>query len=91
MVGLHVVDDDVVDVADGDAQLVELSQQGFGHSVPAAHTVDDGDLLSLDDVGVEAHPVGDGPHPLEQDVAHVGAEPENIGGHFGHVHGGTLA
>ena len=85
VVGLHVVDDDVVDgtVADDLADVLEE-----GHEEVDLDSVDEADFLVVDEVGVIAHAVGEGPKALEERlVAVVDADVVDFAGDFFHIVG----
>lgn len=63
MVRLHVVDDQVVELGKGD-DLLDIARQLL--SEWPLDRVDQGDLLSHDEVGVIADALGEGPDRLEQ-------------------------
>ena len=66
MVGLEVVEHEIIYVGQPQASLGKAGFEGRRGSAPIAHEIDEGDLLALDQVGVEGNAVGYGPDPLEE-------------------------
>jgi hypothetical protein len=64
MVGLHVVNDDVIELGDI-GYLIDLGKELIG--LKGLGQINDGLFLIIDEIGVIGNPlVGDGPQPLEE-------------------------
>jgi hypothetical protein len=87
MIGLHVIDNDVIDIRDVD-QLLDLGEELV--SLVGFCQVDDGLLFIVDQVGIVRDTrVRDGPDSLEQIGGTVDdSDPIHIGCDFdsGHIH-----
>ena len=90
VVGLHVVDEDIVQLPAAEGMLQILHKLGLDRSV---HRIEEDSLLVQEQVGVVGHPPGDGVGRLEDGVlAVVGADPDEVAGNFaGAVHRENLA
>lgn len=66
VVGLEVVEHEVVHVGELHASLRETGLKGRGCPAPIADEVDEGDLVALDEIRVERHTVRYGPDALEE-------------------------
>ena len=86
VVGLHVVDKDIVQRPAVQGVLQILHKLGLDRPV---HRVKEDGLLVQQQVGIVGHPPGDGMGRLEDRVlAVVGADPDQVVGNFaGAVHG----
>ena len=66
VVGLEVVEHEVVDVGELDARLRETRLEGGGGPAPVPNQVYEGDLVAFDEVGVEGDAVGYRPDAFEE-------------------------
>ena len=85
VVGLHVVDEDIVQLPAAEGVLQILQELGLDAPV---HCVEEDGLLIQEEIGVVGHPPGDGMSGLKDGVLTVvGADPDQIVGDLtGAVH-----